>query len=369
MSYNWLTQYNSPNYTPANRVQATWGRPRTIEAIAIHWWGDPNTNPSFEGVVNYLCRANGSSSAHIVATGTGRRVACIVNLSDASWATNSANPYTISIECDPRCRDEDYDVIAEVIAQLRQVYGNLPLVPHKQFVATACPGNYDLGRLNREAANKVAKPEWDWGHVENKVVTQPVPAAVKLPTPLMFKVNIDKAEVWDLDTNPNYKSTKTLGRGDEFRAFAYIDFNNTRYYQTEYSFGKNKTGVNKNDLAPIDTVVVKEEQQTQSVAFTRETKEDNTIPKGETQIKQQGKDGVRTVVYEVTYTNGAETKRVVKSDKVTTQPVTEITLVGTYEKPSNDGFNENDRNTLNSIKQLLEWLTKAFKAIFNVKDY
>ena len=179
MAFNWLTQYNSPNYTPASQVQATWGRPRTIEAIAIHWWGDPNTNPTFEGVISTLCNPNRGASAHIVATGTGRRAACLVNLEDASWATNSANPYTISIECDPRCRDEDYDVVAEVIAQLRQVYGNLPLVPHRQFVQTACPGNYDLGRLDREARNKVAKPEWDWGHVENKVTTPTPPAVVE----------------------------------------------------------------------------------------------------------------------------------------------------------------------------------------------
>ena len=368
MSYNWLTQYNSPNYTPANRVQATWGRPRTIEAIAIHWWGDPNQNPSFEGAVNYLCRANGSSSAHLVASGTGRKVACIVNFQDASWATNSANPYTISIECDPRCRDEDYDVIAELIAQLRQVYGNLPLVPHKQFVATACPGNYDLGRLDRESRNKVAKAEWDWGHVENAVTTRPVPAAVKLPSPLTFKANLDKVEVWDLDTNPNYKSTKTLGRGDKFEAVAYIPFNNTKYYQTEFSFGKNKTGVNEVDLVQVPTVETREESQTQNIAFTRTTKEDNTLPLGETKVVVAGKDGVRTIVYEVTYTNGVETKRTVKSDKVTTQPVTEVTAVGTHEKPSDDGFNENDRNTLNSIWNVIQSIWKALKTIFNIKE-
>ena len=249
MSYNWLTQYNSPNYTPANRVQATWGRPRTIEAISIHWWGDPNQNPSFEGVVNYLCRANGSSSAHLVASGTGRKVACIVNFADASWATNSANPYTISIECDPRCRDEDYDVIAELIAQLRQVYGNLPLVPHKQFVATACPGNYDLGRLDREARNKVAKPEWDWGHVENKVTTVPVPAAVKLPKVLKFKALLDQTNVWDLNMNPNYKAVTNLKKDSIFEAFAKIDFNNATYYVTQYSYEKGlKNGVNSQDL-------------------------------------------------------------------------------------------------------------------------
>ena len=306
MSYNWLTQYNSPNYTPANRVQATWGRPRTIEAIAIHWWGDPNQNPSFEGVVNYLCRANGSSSAHLVASGTGRKVACIVNFADASWATNSANPYTISIECDPRCRDEDYDVIAELIAQLRQVYGNLPLVPHKQFVATACPGNYDLGRLDREARNKVAKPEWDWGHVENKVTTVPVPAAIKLPKVLKFKALLDQTNVWDLNTNPNYKAVTNLKKDSIFEAFAKIDFNNATYYVTQYSYEKGlKNGVNSQDLVEV-----------------------------------------------------------IEPPK----PVEPETPVQKPESPSKDGFNENDRNTLNNIWNVIQSIWKALKTIFNIKE-
>lgn len=306
MSYNWLTQYNSPNYTPANRVQATWGRPRTVEAIAIHWWGDPNQNPSFEGVVNYLCRANGSSSAHLVASGTGRKVACIVDFADASWATNSANPYTISIECDPRCRDEDYDVIAELIAQLRQVYGNLPLVPHKQFVATACPGNYDLGRLDREARNKIAKPEWDWGHVENKVTTVPVPAAIKLPKVLKFKALLDQTNVWDLNTNPNYKAVTNLKKDSIFEAFAKIDFNNATYYVTQYSYEKGlKNGINSQDLVEV-----------------------------------------------------------IEPPK----PVEPETPVQEPESPSKDGFNENDRNTLNNIWNVIQSIWKALNTIFNIKE-
>jgi hypothetical protein len=170
MAYKYLTQFDSPNYTPASQTRAVWGRDRNITAIAIHWWGDPNQNPSFEGIVNYLCRANGSSSAHYVATGTDRRVACLVAPNDNAWATNSANPYTIAIECDPRCRDEDYDVVAELIADIRDTYGDLPLVPHRQFVATQCPGNYDLARLDRIARTKVATAVQ--GEVHDKV--QPV---------------------------------------------------------------------------------------------------------------------------------------------------------------------------------------------------
>jgi len=165
MSFKYETQHNSPNYTPANRAQATWGQPRVVKAIAIHWWGDPNTGPTYEGVIATLVNPNRGASAHYVATGTGRRVACLVAPQDASWATNSANPWTISIECDPRCREEDYDVVAELIANIRSAYGDIPLVPHKQFVATACPGNYNLGELDRRA--RLKDGSGDWGVVKD----------------------------------------------------------------------------------------------------------------------------------------------------------------------------------------------------------
>lgn len=167
MSFKYETQHDSPNFTPGSKAPATWGRPYIVTAIAIHWWGDPNTNPTYEGVISTLVNPNRGASAHFVATGTGRRVAQLVDLSNASWATNSANPWTVSIECDPRCRDEDYDVVAELIANIRSVYGDIPLVPHKQFVATACPGNYDLERLDRIARTKDGSGEW--GDVKNKV--------------------------------------------------------------------------------------------------------------------------------------------------------------------------------------------------------
>lgn len=173
MSYKYETQYNSPNYTPKAQTRSVWGRDRIITAIAIHWWGDPNTNPTYEGVIATLCNPSRGASAHYVATGTGRRVACLVSPEDNSWATNSANPYTISIECDPRCRNEDYDVVAELIASIRSAYGDLPLVPHRQFVATQCPGNYSLEELDRRARTKDGSG--DWGDVHD--IVPPTPKA------------------------------------------------------------------------------------------------------------------------------------------------------------------------------------------------
>ena len=218
MAYNYLSA-PSPNYTPDYQTQAVYGRPRTIEKIAIHWWGDPNTNPSFEGVVSVLRNPARQASSHYVATGTGRRVAHLVEEKHTSWATNSANPFTISIECDPRCRAEDYDVVAELIANIRKRHGNLPLVPHKLYSATQCPGNYDLARLDREARAKM---------------TVPVPGAVKLPKAINYltKAGANLVQIKDQKVIRTYKADEV------FTAYATIIYGGKTYYISQYSYEK-----------------------------------------------------------------------------------------------------------------------------------
>ena len=180
MSYTYEQQYDSPNYTPASQTRATWGVDRNIQHIDIHWWDDPNKNPSYEGTIATLTRPSSGVSAHYVATGTGRRVACLVSPNDNSWATKQDNPYSISIECDPRCRPEDYDVVAELIADIRSAYGNLSLHPHKEFVSTRCPGDWDLTRLDALSRTKFSHAtEWGQG---GTIPTAPVPAP-PVPTP------------------------------------------------------------------------------------------------------------------------------------------------------------------------------------------
>lgn len=166
MSYLFETQWDSPNYTPASQTRAVWGVDRNIIHICIHWWDDPSRNPSYEGTVATLINPARQASANFVATGTGRRVACLVSPDDNSWCTNQDNPYSISIECDPRCRDEDYDVVAELIANIRSAYGNLSIHGHNEFVNTTCPGNWDLNRLQALSLTKDGSGEW--GVVTNK---------------------------------------------------------------------------------------------------------------------------------------------------------------------------------------------------------
>mgnify|MGYP002346764917 CR=1 FL=1 len=143
MSYQMITKYNSPNFTNV-RISHKY--------IVIHWWGDPATKPTFEGVISTLCNPSRDASAHYVAE--AGRVACLVDPDVKSWATGPANSYTISIECNPRQSDADYETIGELIRDLRKTYGDLPLKRHRDFMNTACPGTYDLARLDRIARGK-----------------------------------------------------------------------------------------------------------------------------------------------------------------------------------------------------------------------
>ena len=183
MAYNYITNYDSPNFTPAAQAKSVFGHTRTIEGITIHHWGDPALNPQFQNIVNYLCRSNGNTSAHYVATGTNRQVACIVNPGDVAWHSGSAwgNAKTIGIELDPRARDEDYDVAAELVADIRSAYGDVPIYWHSYFSATACPGKWNPYRLDELSYTKYSHAT-DWGKGGNKV--QPAPAPIPtIPAP------------------------------------------------------------------------------------------------------------------------------------------------------------------------------------------
>lgn len=158
MSYNLITKFDSPNFTRAEDAMEVYKRNRTIEGITIHHWDDVNKNPSFEGTVNTLIAPGAGKSAHVVATGTSRRVAWLVNAEDVAWHAGNGigNTTTIGIECDPRCRDEDYDVVAELIADIWRTYGKLKLYRHKDWIITSCPGNWDIERLRKLAEAKLS---------------------------------------------------------------------------------------------------------------------------------------------------------------------------------------------------------------------
>ena len=145
-AYKYITKYTSPNQNARNRK---------IAGITCHWWGTP-TGQNPEGIVSWLCDKRAGTSAHYVVS--ENTVWCIVDPDRRAWhAGNSkANHDQIGIELDPNMsrRAATEKTAAALIADLRSVYGNLPLSPHRRWTSTQCPGNWDLGRLDRLARGK-----------------------------------------------------------------------------------------------------------------------------------------------------------------------------------------------------------------------
>ncbi|NLW29169.1 MAG: hypothetical protein GXY98_04620 [Erysipelothrix sp.] len=80
--------------------------------------------------------------------------------------------------------------------------------------------------------------------------------------------------------------------------------------------------------APV--VTTKTETKTDVVVpFKTVEQKDSTLEKGKTVVKQEGKNGIATVTYTVTYTDGKETSSKEVSRTVTTDPINKIVLVGT----------------------------------------
>ncbi|MDP9185636.1 MAG: N-acetylmuramoyl-L-alanine amidase [Actinomycetota bacterium] len=135
-------------FTPSASVPQVFGAPRTIEGIVIHHWG--LTGQSHDGVVNFFVNGPGATSAHFVVS--GGRITCLVSPADAAWHCPGKNASTIGIECRPEATDEDYATVAELVATLRSQHGNLPLSMHRDWYSTACPGVWDLSRIDALAS-------------------------------------------------------------------------------------------------------------------------------------------------------------------------------------------------------------------------
>jgi N-acetylmuramoyl-L-alanine amidase len=130
--------------------------------ICIHWWGDPKDHPTFDGTIQYLVYGGARNTASVHYVAEGGKIACLLDPdTQLSWgqgdgANGEGNNYAISIECNPRASDEDYQSVAELVAELRETYGNLPLRPHNAFTNTRCPGVWDLNRIDRLASGQPA---------------------------------------------------------------------------------------------------------------------------------------------------------------------------------------------------------------------
>ncbi|MBC5636282.1 G5 domain-containing protein [Ornithinibacillus sp. BX22] len=98
-----------------------------------------------------------------------------------------------------------------------------------------------------------------------------------------------------------------------------------------------KTGSNtssnsgSNNNSTKDSITTKTTTTTESIAFKTIRQNDSSLEKRKEVVAQNGQDGVRTITYKETYTNGKLTSKEQVSSKVTKNPVDKIIKVGTKE--------------------------------------
>jgi len=164
--YTLQEQYNSKNQVAGQSAGDVWHLgARRVTSITIHHWG--LKGQQFDTVRDFLCTNDTPTSAHYVVQ--DGLVACIVSPDDCAFHAGNAegNTFSVGIECRPEATDGDYATIAELIRDIRAIYGDIPLYPHNHWFNTACPGDYDLARLDALArgttitTQSATTKEWD----------------------------------------------------------------------------------------------------------------------------------------------------------------------------------------------------------------
>ncbi|HEY9465838.1 MAG TPA: G5 domain-containing protein [Vicinamibacterales bacterium] len=69
--------------------------------------------------------------------------------------------------------------------------------------------------------------------------------------------------------------------------------------------------------------------ETVRIPFTTKTVKDSSLPKGTSKIRTRGVAGVKTLTYQVTLTDGAQTSKTLLRQQITKQPVTQVVAIGT----------------------------------------
>lgn len=99
----------------------------------------------------------------------------------------------------------------------------------------------------------------------------------------------------------------------------------------------------------VKRVEFKEEKKTEEIDFETEKEYSDLMNEGESEVTQKGEKGEKEVVYTVKYVDGKEESREKKSEKITKNPVNEITTYGTKSNSpqNNGGSNESAQSNNN----------------------
>ena len=113
--------------------------------------------------------------------------------------------------------------------------------------------------------------------------------------------------------------------------------------------------LNKEDRVSVekdgDTTILRvrrvthgEETRTAVVPYSTQTIIDSNLPEGQSEIRQQGVNGEKTQVYNVTYVDGVAESETLKSETVTTMAIDQIIAVGAAKSDTDKGSDKGSGN-------------------------
>jgi hypothetical protein len=100
---------------------------------------------------------------------------------------------------------------------------------------------------------------------------------------------------------------------------------------------QNKSAEHADSDIPTKNVELKQVVATEVIPFQAITKHDVNLNKGESRVEVKGVNGQKKTTYRVTYVDGTETDRVKVFETIITQPITQVTKIGTFDMAANDG--------------------------------
>jgi hypothetical protein len=93
--------------------------------------------------------------------------------------------------------------------------------------------------------------------------------------------------------------------------------------------GPSTTEATPTEATPTETVTKKTVTEQAKIPYETRRVKDSSLAKGKTRVRTAGVNGVKTITYEVTYTDGEQTSRRTVKSVVTRKPVTKVIAVGT----------------------------------------
>lgn len=211
----------------------------------------------------------------------------------------------------------------QVLAHVKEKYSGVPVQAQKKAAVAAAS-------LSAPAASSPIKEVAFKEDVQTELDS--VTAAQVLPA--------DKLEEL-LEKGTFKQMTHTVVEGDCIGCIA------KQYGITTKDIYANNPGITENTLLqlgqqinvtairPYVTVQVKENvSQKETIAYTTQINNNDKLPKGETKVIQEGRDGSKLVQYEVTKENGQVVDRKIVKQDVIAQPVAKIVERGTKVIPS-----------------------------------